>query len=961
LKDTIAIIGEHLQQDGDPTGSIPLQGGFHQLTAQPFARSPFDSSVNVIYRHIVVPSSLNSQTESGISGRVTAPLPHRYHYLSSQFGEELPSSGISYSLLPLDLRPLGMSRHLSPSLAIFLSDFIISAAQGKARQSRCKGSQSLLIFRKGFQGVNMDLEKYKVAADKLRWHCPPEQFTFDCTQELTPLQAFIGQDRAIRAIEFGLAMERPGYNIYVAGLTGTGKTTVVKNYIQLSIKAKEAERGVYHPDDWCYIYNLSAPDRPQIVKLPQGKGKVFKAQMNHLLQGLKEELSKAFSGEEYAAARKKLQEETQTAQRQLLQQLDAEAQQRGFLLQFSPVGAALIPVIQGKPLSQEEYLALEEKVRKGIEAERADFMSKVEATVQKAHDIEKQAVEKLRELDRRIGEFTIDKLFQELFLQYQDSPTITQYLTELKSYTLDNLDLFKQPEAPASPPPGAPFPQALWGRDPFLPFEVNVFVDNSETTGPPVIVEANPTYGNLFGKTERRFLFGGYLSDHTMLKAGALNLANGGYLLLNARDVLSKPGVWEGLKRVIRSKEVHIEDPFEQFGLIAPQGLRPQPMPVEVKVILLGDSLLYALLSATDEEFWELFKVKADFNFEIDRSEENMQAYACFICRCCEEEGLRHFDRSGVAKLVEYGARAVADQEKLSSRFAQIKELIVEADYWAGKSGASLVSAEHVQRAVEEKIYRHNLIDERIREMIQRGFLMIDVKGTAVGQVNGLSIYTLGDITFGKPSRITAKTFLGREGVINVERESQLSGRIHDKGVLIITGYLGWKYAQDKPLSLSASLCFEQSYEGVEGDSASSAELYAILSSLSQVPLKQSIAVTGSVNQKGEVQPIGGVNHKIEGFFDVCRAKGLNGEQGVLIPHQNVSNLMLREDVVEAVRQGQFHIYAVRTIDEGMEVLSGVSAGERGEDGSYPEGSINYLVSQRLKQMAESLKGFYFP
>lgn len=811
----------------------------------------------------------------------------------------------------------------------------------------------------------MNLKKYEVPVDKLRWNCDPTRFDFECTREVTPLQDFIGQERAIRAIEFGLAIDRPGYNIYVAGLTGTGKTTIVKAYIQRRIKEKEAEEGVYRPDDWCYLYNFADPDHPQILNLSQGKGKVFKSQLGNLLQKLKEELSKAFSSEEYNARRKRLQEEVQGKQREILEELSAEARQRGFSLQFSPMGPALIPVLKGKPLSQEEYLSLEERDRKAIEAERGEVMRKMEISFEKVREIEKKAVEELQEMDRRVGEFSIDKLFRELSDEYQSSPGVSKYLTELKSYTLKNLDFFKQQEAPAvqaAPPavPGAPGSQALWGRDPFLPFEVNVFVDNSQTEGRPVIIETNPTYGNMFGKIERRFLFGGYLSDHTMLKPGALSLANSGYLLLNARDVVVNPGVWEGLKRAIRNKEVRIEDPFEQFGLIAPHGLRAQPMPIQLKIVILGDGMLYQLLSIYDEDFWELFKVKADFDFEIERNEQSMNAYACFIRRCCDEEKIRHFDRSGVAKFVEYAARAVADQEKLSSRFAQMKELIMEADYWAARSGGSLVSAEHVQKAIEEKIYRHNLTDEKIREMIKRGFIMVDVDGSVVGQVNGLSVYVLGDISFGKPSRITAKTFMGRRGVINIERESQLSGRIHDKGVLILTGYLGWKYAQDNPLSLSASLCFEQSYEGVEGDSASSAELYAILSSLSGIPLRQDIAVTGSVNQKGEIQPIGGVNHKIEGFFQVCQAEGLTGKQGVLIPYQNVKNLMLREEVVEEVRRGQFHIYAVKTIDEGMGIISGVPGGER-KDGSYPEGSINCLVSQRLKEMAQGLKGFYSP
>jgi len=803
----------------------------------------------------------------------------------------------------------------------------------------------------------MDIKKYEVLADKLRWSCDPGLLKFACTEDLAPLEEFIGQDRAINAVKFGLEMNRAGYNIYVAGLTGTGKTSVVKAHIQRLIKEREERGGPYNPDDWCYVYNFADPDRPPIVKLPRGKGRVFANQVATLLHRLQEELGKVFSSEEYGAERKGIIEEGQSEQRHIFEQLENKAQSQGFLFQISPVGPVLIPMAEGKPLSQTEYLSLKEGVRKALDERRTQLMKLMETSFEKVRELEKNTLEKLRQMDRKIGERSIHILFQELVGDYRQFSDVDQYLKGLEAYTLDNVEFFKQREAPTQVIPGMPGGQ-MGERDPFLPYRVNVFVDNSETIGPPVIVESNPTYGNLFGKVERRFFLGGYLSDHTMLKPGSLSLANGGYLLLNPRDVLMRVGVWEALKRAIRNKEVRIEDPFEQFGLIAPMGMRPQPMPVDVKVILIGDNYIYRLLSEYDEEFWEMFRVKAEFNFQVDRTPENIEAYACFIAHCCEEEGLRHFDPSGVAKVLEFAARVVADQEKLSSRFAQIKELLVEADYWAGKSGASLISAEHVQRALDEKIFRHNLIEEQIRELIHNGTLLIDVDGTAVGQVNGLSVYNLGDIIFGKPSRITAKTFIGRSGVVNIERESQLSGRIHDKGVLILSGYLGWKYAQDKPLSLSASLCFEQSYEGVEGDSASSTELYAILSSLSGVPVKQGIAVTGSVNQMGEVQPIGGINHKIENFFQVCKAKGLTGEQGVLIPCKNVRNLMLREEVVDAVAQGRFHIYAVKTIDEGIEVLTGVEAGQRREDGSYPEGSINYLVDKRLKEMAESLKSF---
>ncbi len=806
----------------------------------------------------------------------------------------------------------------------------------------------------------MEVTKFEVSADKLRWQCDPAIFDFECTKDLAPLGEFIGQDRAIRAVEFGLSMNREGYNIFVAGLTGTGKTTVVKTHIKKVIERRQKEKP-YHPEDWCYLHNFADPDRPQILNLPQGKGKLFRDQMSNLLQRLKEELAKAFSSEEYKTQRKKTVEENQAEQQRLFQEIGEEAQRQGFLLEVTAVGPALIPLAEGKPLSQTEYLALEEPVRRELEARRSELLKKLQATLEKAREVEAQAAAKLQTTDKSVADFTVSRLFASLLPEYKDSAKISQYLNDLKAFTLDSLDIFKEGEEQVHPAFGVPMSWVMRGRDPFLPFHVNVFVDNSSTVGPPVISEPNPSYPNLFGKIERRFLFGGYLSDHTMLKPGALHLANGGYLLLGTSEVLTNPNVWPALKRAIKTKEVRIEDPFEQFGLIAPQGLRPQPMPLDVKIVLIGDGMLYQLLAMYDEEFWEIFKVKADFNYEVNRTKENMLAFAAFIGGCCEDCELHHFDRTGVARVVEYASRMVADQEKLSTRFAQIKELVQEAEYYSRQDGAKYVSASHVDRAVEERRFRHNLPDERIGEMIERGMIMIDTTGAVVGQVNGLSLYSLGDISFGKPSRITCKTFLGRGGVINIERESQLSGRIHDKGVLILGGYLGWKYAQDKPLSLSASLCFEQSYEGVEGDSASSAELYALLSSLSGVPIKQNIAVTGSVNQKGEIQPIGGVNQKIEGFFQVCKAKGLTGDQGVMIPHQNLKNLMLRQEVVEAVREGKFHIYSVSTIDEGITVLTGVAAGERKKDGTYPKGTVNYLVDKQLKDMALKLRQFAAP
>ena len=805
----------------------------------------------------------------------------------------------------------------------------------------------------------MKTKKYEVPVDKLRWECDPRMFGFKCTKDLAPLREFVGQERATRAVEFGINMVNTGYNIYVAGLTGTGKTSMVKAYIERVIKDQEARGETFELDDWCYLYNFKEPDSPQIVSLPQGKGKAFREDIASLLNKIRQGLGEAFSSEEYKGQRQKMVEKVQAEQQKLSDEISDEARRQGFIFQRTPAGPALIPMKEGNPMQEQEYLALDEDTRKQLESRRDKLLKKLKANFETASTVQTKAVERLKKLDKDIGEYTVSDSFGSLFKQYSNWPKITQYLTDLKSYILDNLEAFKGTEEPVNPMFGAPLSQVIGGRNPFLPFEVNVFVDNSEAKGPPVIVESNPNFGNMFGKIERRFLMGGYLSDHTMLKAGALNKANNGYVLISINDVLMNPGVWPALKRAISNKEVRIEDPFEQYGFMAPQGLRPEPMSIKIKVILTGDPMLYQLLSIYDEDFWEIFKVKADFDSEIENTRDNMMAYAAFLSGCCDECEAKHFDPSGVAKIIEYSARMVADQERLSSRFAQIKNWIEEANYWALKDNARFISARHVQKAMDERLFRHNLIDERIQDLISRGTIMIDTEGEVVGQVNGLSVYSLGDISFGKPSRITAKTFLGRGGVINIERESQLSGPIHNKGVMILSGYLGWKYAQDKPLSLSASLCFEQSYEGVEGDSASSAELYAIISSLSELPIRQTIAVTGSVNQKGEIQPIGGVNQKIEGFFKLCQAKGFSGDQGVLIPHQNLRNLMLREEVVEAVRQGQFHIYSARTVDEGIEILTGASAGEKQKAGTYPKSTVNYLIDKRLKGMAEQLKNFY--
>ncbi|MEW6614092.1 MAG: ATP-binding protein [Thermodesulfobacteriota bacterium] len=801
----------------------------------------------------------------------------------------------------------------------------------------------------------IDINKYKVPFEKLRWICPSEWFDFNCTNHVKPLKEFIGQDRALDSINFGLDVKSQGYNLFLTGLTGTGKATTIKTCIEEFITKKQGEGIEFKPEDWCYVYNFSDPDHPKVLKLPQGYGKSFNTQMEKLLKTLQEEIPKVFSSEDYNKQKQGVMENQQKEYQDALNELDMEARNHDLMVEMTSMGAVVVPVLEGKPMSREDFLALKEEERGAIEAKRRELMKLVDETMGRFRDLNKKTEEKIKAIKRKAGEFTISGLFNELFEAYSEYPDLIGFLEEVKEYTLDHLDLFTN--ALVSPQiQGALFSSQV---DPFTEYRVNLFVDNSATSGPPVIIETNPNWFNMFGKIERKAFMGTYVSDHTMIKPGAVQLANGGYLILNVRDVLLNPGVWEGIKRIIRNKEVKVEEPWEQYGFFTPQGMKPQPIPIEIKMVLMGEDYVYQLLSVYDEDFWEMFKVKVDFNYQVNRTDENMAAYASFIRQCCDTEKLLAFDRTGVAKILEYAARAVADQEKLSSRFGQLKDLIIESNYWAKKAEGSMITGEHVEKAMREKVYRYNLLAERIRQLIVEGTLMVDTEGAVVGQVNGLSVYDLGTFSFGRPSRITAKTFFGRSGVINIERESQLSGHTHDKGVLILSGYLGWKYAQDKPLSLSASLCFEQSYTGVEGDSASSTELYAILSSLSGLHIKQGIAVTGSVNQKGEIQPIGGVNQKIEGFFDVCKLKGLTGEQGVIIPYQNVKNLMLREDIVDTVRECRFNVYAVKTIDEGIEILTGVPSGEKQTDGSYPEGTTNHLVDKRLKELAEGLKKFY--
>jgi predicted ATP-dependent protease len=792
---------------------------------------------------------------------------------------------------------------------------------------------------------------YAITADRLRWTCDPSVFSFQTTADIPPLKGIVEQERPTRAIRFGLDIASPGYNIYVSGLTGTGKTTVIKTFLEVIASKMPC------PGDWCYVYNFRDSNCPTILSLPAGRAKALRTEMDGFVRHLKAEIPKAFESKEYEESVNRLVRENQAVQQLIFSQLSAKAQAQGFEVEITKVGVSLVPVLEGKPLSAEQYEALDAETRQQMDLRRSGLDQDIQTFLRQVRDLHKESRDKITELHRRVGLYVVGGRLEGIREQHAEFPSVIAYLKDVEDYVLSHLEDFT--EDSAKPESGSAAQIRLEPpADPFFKYKVNIVVDNTDLQGAPVVIETNPTYYNLFGRVERRAQFGTLLADFTLIRAGSYAKANGGFLVVNAHDVLMNAGAWETLKRAVKNSEVRIEDIAEQFGMVPVAGMRPSPIPANVKVIMIGHQFIYHELYSVDEDFRKIFKVKADFDSEMARDAQGFHNYASFISSRCNDENLLHFDPSGVAKVVEHGAWLVDNQGKLSARFSDVADIVREASYWARNAGLSVVSAGHVQRAIEEKCYRSSLIEERIRNLITEGTLLVDVDGEAVGQVNGLAVVDLGDIRFGRPSRITAKTYMGRSGVVDIERESKMSGRIYEKGVLILSGYLGAKYAQERPLSVAASLCFEQSYEGIDGDSASSTELYALLSSLSGIPIRQGIAVTGSVNQNGQIQPIGGVNQKIEGFFDVCKAQGLTGKQGVMIPVQNLKNLMLRGDLVEAVAAGQFRIYAVSTIDEGIEILTGYPAGVRDDRGKFKEGTINYLVESRLKEFAEGLRRF---
>jgi lon-related putative ATP-dependent protease len=790
----------------------------------------------------------------------------------------------------------------------------------------------------------------QIPVEKLRNVCDPDSMHCETTKDLKPLLEIVGQDRAVRALKFGLGIKNHGFNIYVSGYPGTGRKTAVKSFVDEVAQAQPV------PPDWCYVNNFGNQYEPKAIRLPAGKGKDFQVDMKNFIESIKSSLPKAFESEDYAKRREATLRSLEEKRKTVIDGLSTKAQSESFLIQTTPVGLLLVPVMNGRPLTDDEILALPQKTKDTLQEKHDKLEAELQATMRQLIDMERQIREAIRKLNREVALYATGSQIESLMQKYQQITEVTAYLKDVQNDILDNLSQFIRRGGEQLQQ--LPFPLPWAKEEPFKKYEVNVIVDNSSVNGAPVVIEFNPTYHNLFGRTEKEAQFGALTTDFTMIRAGALHKANGGYLIIQVEDLLRNPFSYDGLKRNIRDQHITIEEPEERYGFISVKTIKPQPIPLTAKIILIGEPYLYQMMYTMDFDFRELFKVKAEFDSTMPRNPQNVLQYAAFVCMICDKENLKHFDSTGLAKLIEYSSRIAEDQYKLSAQFSLIGDLARESSFYATQDNVEFVTREHVKKAIEEKIYRSKLIQEKIQEMIQRGFFLIDTVESQVGQMNGLSVAGLGDFAFGMPSRVTASIGLGREGVIDIERESKMGGPIHTKGVLILSGYLNDKYARDKPLSLSARLVFEQNYEGVEGDSASSTELYTILSALSGLPVKQNIAVTGSVNQKGEVQAIGGVNEKIEGFYEVCKLKGLTGQQGVMIPESNVQNLMLKEEVVEAVKAGKFNIYSVKTIDEGIEALTGKKAGVRREDGTFEEGTVNYLVDKQLGVMAEQLKRF---
>lgn len=783
--------------------------------------------------------------------------------------------------------------------------------------------------------------------DQLFRRTDPALFAFQSTAELAPLHRVIGQDRAVSAIDFGVEMPGDGYNIFAVGPVGSGRTTAVRQFLNQRAAQRPA------PPEWCYVYNFADARAPKAISVPPGRAADLRNQMARLVERLRTEIPRTFEGQPYEARRRELLLQLQQRQQLLYEELERYLNERNFALIRSPAGLAIAPMLNGEVLTAEAYQKLDPEIKKKYESFRPELQEQFDRAMREARELDREGRRALESINGEIAGFVVDNLIAEITEAFADCDKVLAYLAEVRQDVVANVERFITREE-------EPMPLPIPGRDSnerwFRRYEVNVLTSVPDCSCAPVIVEDNPTYHRLVGRIEHRAEFGTMITDFTQIRSGSLHAANGGYLVLDARQVLANQLSWEALKRALRNHEIKIEEMAQFYGLVAASTLEPEPIPLDVKVVLIGDPQLYQLLALYDDDLHELFKVKAEFITMIERTEESIHDYARFAGELCTRENLRHLAPSGVARLIDEASRLVSDQGRVTTRFSVVADIVREASFWAGRAGHDLVTDQDVIHAVET---RRKLLDyaaQRYREEITEGTVLIDTDGAVVGQINGLSVVQTADFAFGIPSRVTARTYLGRAGVVSIDREVKMTGPIHDKGQLILSAYLASRFAQRNSLSLAATLTFEQSYGGIEGDSASSTELYALLSSLADTPIRQDLAVTGSVNQFGQVQAIGGVNAKIEGFYDLCHKRGLTGQQGVLIPASNVRHLMLRDDVVEAVAAGQFHIYAVSTVEQGIELLTGVPAGEADAEGHYPEGTIYHAVQRKLDAYREALK-----
>lgn len=789
-----------------------------------------------------------------------------------------------------------------------------------------------------------------LTSQQLRLTIDPETLGFERLSELEAMEKnIVGQERAIQALTFGLRMLHPDFNIYVAGIQETGLADLAKSYVDEVAQTSEAKAS-----DWCYVHNFRDSDAPLVVELPRGQGREFRRDMAELVDNLKLHIPQIFEGEIYVTRKEEVIRAFNKDRAKYFEELNEKVKAEDFLLQADQTGMMVMPAKEdGSPLSPEDISKLPEEEQKVLRAKSEVLHREMGATMRSIHQLEQGVRKKLKELDRELVGQTAESLIGPLREKYASNQVILDYLKDVRDDVVQELDNFRQ-KGGESPVP-FPFPGAAPS---FTQYQVNVLVDNSETKGAPVVLETNPSYSSIFGAVERKAQFGALFTDFTMIKAGTLHKANGGFLILKALDLLKRPFSYEALKRALRHRQLTIEDISEEIGLFTTKALSPKPIPLRVKIVLVGNPFLYDILFSYDEDFRELFKIKAHMDVWVDRNEERLGEFLRSLRALIARDSLRDVDKTGAARLIEYSAELAGSQEKLTLRQTEVADTLREADFWAGSEGSEVITAAHVQKAILQKIYRAGLYADHLQEMLKKDILKVTTDGFVVGQVNGLSIYNMGEYVFGKPSRITANIALGKEGVVNIEREAELSGQIHTKGVMIMAGYLRALFSLDKPLSLTATLCFEQSYGMVEGDSASGAELFSLLSTLSGLGIDQGIAMTGAVSQKGEILAVGGVTRKIEGFFDLCFERSLTGRQGVIIPEINVRDLMLKQEVIDAVEAGRFHIWPIRTVEEGLEILTGRPAGVPGPDGRFEEGTVFGMVDARLAEMAEEARRF---